>query len=85
MTEQTTDQTTHQPVAEPTPTPDPAPVRRLTRSRDDKVIGGVCGGIAEYTGMDVTLIRLLTVVGVVFGFGSVAVAYIVAWILLPKG
>ncbi len=71
-----TEQTAYQPTQ--------APARKLTKSRDDKVIGGVCGGIAEYTGLDVTLIRLLTVVGVVFGFGSVAVAYIVAWILLPK-
>lgn len=64
--------------------PAPAPTRKLTRSRDDKVLGGVCSGVAEYAGCDVTLVRLLTVIGVVFGFGSVAVAYIVAWILLPK-
>lgn len=61
-----------------------APARRLTRSRDDKILGGVCAGIAEYAGLDVTLVRLLTVLGVVFGFGSVAVAYVVAWVLLPK-
>jgi phage shock protein PspC (stress-responsive transcriptional regulator) len=48
------------------------------------MIGGVCAGVAAYTGWDVTLVRLLTVIGVVFGFGSVAIAYIVAWILLPK-
>jgi len=61
-----------------------APARKLTRSRDDKMLGGVCAGVAEYAGLDVTLVRLLTVIGVVFGFGSVAVAYIVAWLLLPK-
>lgn len=64
--------------------PTPAPARRLTRSRDDRILGGVCAGIAEYAGLDVTLVRLLTVIGVVFGLGSVAVAYIVAWILLPR-
>ncbi len=58
--------------------------RRLTRSTDDKMLGGVCAGIADYTGIDVTLIRVLTVLGVVFGLGSVAVAYLVAWLLIPK-
>lgn len=58
--------------------------RRLTRSTDDKMLGGVCAGIADYTGIDVTLIRVLTVLGVVFGLGSVAVAYLVAWLLVPK-
>lgn len=60
------------------------PARRLTRSRDDKILGGVCAGIAEYAGLDVTLVRLLTVLGVFFGLGSVFVAYLVAWVLLPK-
>lgn len=60
------------------------PVRRLTLDKDNAMIGGVCAGVADYTGWDVTLVRLLTVIGVVFGFGSVAIAYVVAWILLPK-
>jgi phage shock protein C len=58
--------------------------RRLTRSTDNAMLGGVCAGVAEYFGLDVTLVRLLTVVGVVLGFGSVAVAYVVAWLLMPK-
>jgi phage shock protein PspC (stress-responsive transcriptional regulator) len=58
--------------------------RRLTRNSENAVLGGVCSGVAEHFGLDVTLVRLLTVLGVVFGFGSVAVAYIVTWILLPK-
>jgi phage shock protein PspC (stress-responsive transcriptional regulator) len=58
--------------------------RRLTRNSDNAMLGGVCSGLADHFGLDVTLVRVLTVLGVVFGFGSVAVAYIVAWVLLPK-
>jgi phage shock protein C len=58
-------------------------MKKLTRSRDDKWVGGVCGGIADYTGTDVSLIRLLVAVLSILGFGTVIVAYIVAWILVP--
>jgi phage shock protein PspC (stress-responsive transcriptional regulator) len=58
-------------------------MKKLTRSRDDKWVGGVCGGIATYTGLDPILIRILVAVGTVLGFGSLIVAYIVAWILIP--
>ena len=58
--------------------------RRLTRNSQDAMLGGVCSGLADHFGLDVTLVRVLTVLGVVFGFGSVAVAYVVAWVLLPK-
>ena len=58
--------------------------KRLTRNTDDKVIGGVCSGVADYLGVDVTLVRLLTVVGAIFGVGSLVVAYVVAWILMPE-
>jgi phage shock protein C len=58
--------------------------RRLTRNNQNAVLGGVCSGVADHFGLDVTLVRLLTVLGVVLGLGSVAVAYVVAWVLLPK-
>lgn len=71
------------------PTPQPvqpaAGPKRLVRRSDDAMIGGVCSGVATYLGIDVTLVRVLTVLGVIFGLGSVFVAYVVAWILLPKG
>jgi len=66
------------------PHPSHTPARRLTRSRDNRMISGVCGGIAEYTGLDANLIRLVVVLGTIFGFGSLAVAYVVAWILMPQ-
>jgi phage shock protein C len=58
--------------------------KRLTRNTNDKMIGGVCSGVADYFGIDVTLVRLLTVVGAIFGLGSLVVAYVVAWILIPE-
>ena len=58
--------------------------RRLVRSRDDKMIAGVCAGVADYFGVDVTLVRLLTVLGAVFSGGTFVVAYVVAWLLLPE-
>ena len=72
-------------MSEPTPTPTPyvAP-RRLTRSRDDRWLSGVCGGVARYTGVDANLVRLLVVLGTILGFGSLLVAYVVAWILMPE-
>ena len=58
--------------------------KRLTRNPDDKMLGGVCSGVADYLGVDVTLVRLLTVVGAIFGLGSLVVAYVVAWLLVPQ-
>lgn len=57
--------------------------KRLYRSRKDQVIGGVCGGIAEYFGVDTVLVRLLAVLAVLFGGGGV-LAYIVMWIVVPE-
>jgi phage shock protein C len=70
----------HEPQ-QPAGTPPP---RRLVRSRNDRWIAGVCGGVAEYTGVDANLVRLIVVLGTIFGFGSLLVAYVVAWILMPE-
>ena len=58
--------------------------KRLVRRTDDRMIGGVCSGLADYLGVDVTLVRLVAVVGTVVGFGSLLVAYVVAWLLMPE-
>lgn len=72
-------------MTEPT-TPPPAATgpKRLVRSRDDRWISGVCGGVARYLGVDSNLVRLLVVLGTILGFGSLAVAYLVAWVLMPE-
>jgi phage shock protein C len=59
------------------------PTRRLVRRRQDRMVGGVCAGVAAYLGVDVTLVRVLTVLGTVFGFGSILVVYLVLWAVLP--
>ncbi len=56
---------------------------KLYRSSKDCMIGGVCGGIAEYFDVDSTLIRLLAVLVVLLG-GAGIIAYIIAWIIIPK-
>lgn len=56
--------------------------RRLTRSRDRK-LGGVAGGIAEYLGIDPTLVRLGFLLAIFIG-GAGVIAYLVAWIVLPE-
>ena len=58
--------------------------RRLVRPTDDRMIAGVCSGIADYTGVDVTVVRLAAVIGAVLGFGTLVVAYVVAWLLMPE-
>ncbi|MCW2770619.1 MAG: PspC protein [Aeromicrobium sp.] len=57
--------------------------KQLTRSREDKWLGGVCGGLADYTGIDATLIRGVTAVCILLGAGSLFVGYVVAWVLIP--
>lgn len=64
----------------PAPTPPP---RKLYRSRDDRMIGGVCGGIAEYFNVDATLVRLLAVAAILLA-GSAILAYLIAWIIVPE-
>ena len=57
--------------------------KRLYKSRNDKMLGGVCGGIAEYFGIDPTLVRLGWVLFCALG-GSGILAYIVAAIVIPE-
>jgi len=58
--------------------------KRLVRSKDDRMIAGVCAGLARYLGVDVAIIRVAVVIGTILGFGSLIVAYVVAWILMPQ-
>lgn len=62
------------------------PIRRLTRSRTDRTIGGVCAGLADYFDVDVVLVRAAWVVfSIVPGaiIGGV-LAYLAAWLLIPE-
>ncbi|MGA8263956.1 MAG: PspC domain-containing protein [Ignavibacteriaceae bacterium] len=56
--------------------------KKWYRSRKDKMIGGVAGGLAEYFDIDPTIVRILFVVGLFMGAGFLA--YIVLWIVVPE-
>jgi len=65
------------------PTPG-AGERLLRRSRTDRVIAGVCGGVGRYLGVDPVLIRIALVVLAVAGAGGGVLVYIFAWIVIPE-
>jgi phage shock protein C len=56
--------------------------RRIERARRGKMIAGVCAGLATYTGIDVTLVRVAFVIFAFTGVGELA--YLVLWIVAPK-
>lgn len=58
--------------------------KKLVRTRDDKWVSGVCGGLGRYFGVDANLVRLLMVVAFLFSCGTALVAYAVAWALMPE-
>lgn len=57
--------------------------KRLYKSKTEKKLGGVCGGIAQYFEIDPTLVRLAWVAFTIFG-GSGILAYIIALIVMPE-
>lgn len=57
--------------------------RRLARSRDHKIIAGVCGGLAERFGLKPTTVRLIFVLSCILP-GPQILIYIALWILIPK-
>lgn len=57
--------------------------KKLYRSRNDKKLCGVCGGLADYFGLDVNIIRVAAIVSVFFGWLGL-VAYIAAAFLIPE-
>lgn len=59
--------------------------RRLTRSVNEKVFAGVCGGIAEYFNLDPTIVRLGFLIATFLGNGIGFIAYIIALVIMPKG
>ncbi|MBI2208465.1 PspC domain-containing protein [Candidatus Woesearchaeota archaeon] len=58
--------------------------KRLFRSRKNRIIAGVCGGIGEYLEIDPTVVRLVWVLLVFLSFGAAIIAYIIAWIIVPE-
>lgn len=62
--------------------PEDKKLKKMFRDPEDKVIGGVSSGLANYFGIDVVIIRVLFVIGLFAGFGLIA--YIILWIILPE-
>ncbi len=58
--------------------------QRLTRSRDERMLAGVCGGLAAYLGMDVTLMRVLWVAATFISGGLTLIAYPIFWLVMPE-
>ncbi|PVZ06297.1 PspC domain-containing protein [Actinomycetospora cinnamomea] len=56
---------------------------RLVRSRRDRIVGGVCGGLGRYLGVDPVLVRIVTV-ALMLSVGVGVLAYVVAWIVIPE-
>ena len=57
--------------------------KRLYRSRESRMIAGVCGGLGEYFDMDPTIVRLIVVAAALAAGGGI-LAYILAWIIVPE-
>ncbi|MBF4547611.1 PspC domain-containing protein [Corynebacterium afermentans subsp. lipophilum] len=57
--------------------------KRLERSMTDKYIAGVCGGIAQYLGVDATAVRVVFILLVLMGVFPGLLAYGVAWLIMP--
>jgi phage shock protein C len=55
---------------------------RLQRSRNERVIGGVCGGLAEYFNVDPVLVRVLFAVVTLMG-GAGVLLYLILWVVVP--
>jgi phage shock protein C len=64
----------------------PLASKRLMRSRTDRKIAGVCGGIAEYLDVDSTIVRLIWVVAILLPIPLVPafIGYFVAWLIMPE-
>ncbi len=59
-------------------------IRRLYRSGTEKIVGGVCGGIAEYFDIDPVVVRILYLIFLIASFGTMVLLYIALWIIIPR-
>ena len=58
--------------------------RRFFRNPDDKMLGGVAGGMAAYFGWDVTVVRLVFIIVLLFGYSVILPTYLICWIVVPE-
>jgi phage shock protein PspC (stress-responsive transcriptional regulator) len=58
--------------------------KKLYRSRNNRMIAGVCAGLADFFGIDVNVVRIVFAVGALLGFGSFILIYLVMFIVVPE-
>ena len=58
--------------------------KTLYRSRSNRMVAGVCAGLGDFFGIDPTVVRLVFVLGVIFGFGSLAFVYLAMMFIVPE-
>ena len=56
----------------------------LVRSRDNRIVAGVCAGFADYLNMDVNLVRVVVALLTLFTVGTGILAYLIAWAVIPE-
>ncbi|MGH3413998.1 MAG: PspC domain-containing protein [Marmoricola sp.] len=78
-------------TSQPPPPPPPSqprrpagPDQRLTRSAEDRMVAGVCAGMADYLHVDPTVIRVLAVLALIFTFPAAGIVYLVLWAVIPE-
>jgi len=59
-------------------------VKKLHRSRTDRMIAGICGGLGEMFSIDPTLVRLVFALVALFTVGTAALVYILGWVIIPE-
>ena len=57
-------------------------MNKLYRSSQNKMLAGVCAGVADFFGLDIKLVRLVWLIALLFGAG--AILYIILWIVVPE-
>ena len=58
--------------------------KKLYRSKKERMIGGVCGGIGEFLEIDPTVVRVIWAFATILSVGIGIIAYILAWIIIPE-
>jgi phage shock protein C len=58
--------------------------KMLVRTRDGRIVAGVCSGLSQYFGIDANVIRLVVAILTVFTGGFGALAYLAAWVVIPE-
>ena len=59
-------------------------IRKLYRSRSDRMMGGVCAGLALYLKLDPTVVRIAAVLALFLTFATAGVVYLALWLLIPE-